>query len=68
MACDSCSSTNVNEFGVEMMIHLRTRPVENPGVLTFPRVSICMDCGASRFTTPDAELRILRDRMRPSAA
>jgi hypothetical protein len=68
MPCDLCSSTNLAEFTVEMMIHSARRSVEDPGVLALPKVLICLDCGASRFTTPDAELRILRERMRPSAA
>ena len=52
-----------------MMIHSSgIAHVVNSGVLAFPRVSICLDCGTSRFTTPDAELRILRERMRASAA
>ncbi len=52
-----------------MMIHSsQITLVVNPGVLAFPKVWICLDCGTSRFTTPDAELQILRERMRASAA
>lgn len=68
MPCDLCSSTNLAEFSVEMMIHSARRSVEDPGVLAFPKVLICLDCGASRFTTSDAELQILRERMRAAAA
>ncbi len=69
MPCDVCSSTNLAEFTVEMMIHSSAlRSAEDPGVLVLPKLLICLDCGGSRFTTPDAELRILRERMRPSAA
>jgi hypothetical protein len=50
------------EFTAEMMIHFSGHMhIENPGVLAFPQVSICLDCGASRFTTPGAELRVLRE-------
>ena len=69
MSCPSCTSLNQAEFATEMMIHSSSiTHVVNPGVLAFPRVSICLDCGTSRFTTPDAELTILRERMRASAA
>ncbi len=69
MPCDLCSSTNLAEFTVEMMIHLTADgSAEDPGVLAFSRVLVCLDCGASRFTTPDAELRMLRERIRPPAA
>jgi hypothetical protein len=69
MSCPSCASLNQAEFPTEMMIHSSSLAhIVNPGVLAFPRVSICLDCGASRFTTSDAELRILRDQMRRAAA
>ena len=69
MSCPSCASLNQAEFATEMMIHSSgIAHIVNPGVLVFPRVSICLDCGTSRFTTPDAELRMLRERMRASAA
>jgi hypothetical protein len=44
-----------------MMIHFSgIKHVDKPGVLGFPKVSVCMDCGFSGFATPEAELRILR--------
>jgi hypothetical protein len=36
--------------------------VDNPGVLTFAKILVCMDCGFSRFTTTEAQLRVLRKR------
>ena len=69
MSCPSCASLNQAEFATEMMIHSSGNAnAVNPSVLAFPKVSICLDCGASQFSTPDAELRMLRERMRPSAA
>jgi hypothetical protein len=69
MSCDLCSSANQAEFTVEMMIHLSGfRSVEDPGVLAFPKVLICFDCGASRFSLPDTLLRLLRDGTDASAA
>ncbi len=62
MSCSSCASLNEKEFTAEMMIHSSgLKHIEDPGVLAFPQVSICLDCGASRFTTPGAELRVLRE-------
>jgi hypothetical protein len=69
MSCPSCASLNQAEFTVEMMIHLSgLKHIANPGVFAFPQVSICLDCGASQFSTPDAELRMLQERMRPLTA
>jgi hypothetical protein len=43
-----------------MTIHFSgLKNVDKPAVLAFPNVSICMDCGFSWFTTPEAELRAL---------
>jgi hypothetical protein len=45
-----------------MMIHFSgPKHIEDPGVLAFPTISICLDCGASRFTTPATELKVLRE-------
>jgi len=30
-----------------------------PSVLVFPKISVCLDCGTSAFTTPDTGLAIL---------
>ena len=69
MSCSSCASLNETDFITEMMIHSSgLAHVVNPGVLAFPRVSICLDCGASRFLTPDAELRALREKVAGVAA
>lgn len=57
MSCASCGSGNQSEFAAEVLIHFRgLKNVDNPGVLAFPKVLICLDCGASRFTTSTTEL------------
>ena len=62
MSCSSCSSLNEAEFATEMMIHFSDpEQLANPGVLAFPKILICFDCGASRFNTPVTELRLLRE-------
>lgn len=62
MSCARCSSLNEAEFTSEMMIHFSgSNHLSNPGVLVFPIVLVCLDCGASRFNTPTKELRPLRE-------
>ena len=58
MKCASCVSDNQAEFPTEMSIHLR-RNLRQPGTLVIQTVLICMDCGFSEFTVPEAELREL---------
>jgi hypothetical protein len=56
MYCASCQSGNEAEFTAEMMIHFSgVRHIAKPGVLVFPKVLVCLDCGFSRFTTPETE-------------
>ena len=52
MPCAVCSSLNEAEFPAEMMIHF-SDPARtgNPDVFAVAQVSICLDCGASRFST-----------------
>ena len=69
MSCTVCTSINEAEFTAEMMIHFSgRRDIDNPGLLTFPKVSVCLDCGCSRFTTPEADLRILKNGRAASEA
>lgn len=58
MKCASCGSDNQAEFPTEMSIHLRRSP-RQPGTLVLQTLLICMDCGFSEFTVPEAELREL---------
>jgi hypothetical protein len=69
MRCESCSSANQAEFSTEMMIHFSgLKDLANPGVLVFPKVVVCLDCGYSRFRIPETELRLLREASAPSKA
>lgn len=58
MKCPSCGSDDQAEFASEMSIHLR-RSSRQPGTLVLQTILICMDCGFSQFTMPEAELREL---------
>ena len=58
-----CASGNQAEFTAEINIHFGGRKnIDNPGVLVFPRLLVCSDCGFSRFTMPGAELASLAER------
>jgi hypothetical protein len=60
MSCKLCSSANEAEFTAEIVIHFSgPRRLQNPGVLTFPNISVCLDCGSTRFVIPETELRLL---------
>jgi hypothetical protein len=57
MSCPSCLSRNEAEFPAEMNIHFPgSENLTKPSVWLFPKVLVCLDCGASRFTTPKNEL------------
>jgi hypothetical protein len=69
MMCLLCASSNQAEFAAEINIHFRGREnIDNPGVLVFPKVLVCLDCGSSRFSTPETELSRLARRPAPRAA
>jgi hypothetical protein len=57
MPCLLCASRNQAEFAAEINIHfLGLENIDDPGVLVFPKVLVCLDCGSSRFSTPETEL------------
>ena len=43
------------------MIHFSGRKLGNPGVLTFPKIFVCLDCGSTWFRVPQNELERVRD-------
>jgi hypothetical protein len=60
MACSSCGSEKQTEFSAEMNIHLPGRAgYDMPGVWVFPKILVCLNCGASVFALPEAEQRAL---------
>ena len=61
MSCASCQSDNQIEVSTEMMIHFcYVKNASDPGVLTFPKAVVCLDCGSSQFAIQEPELRVLR--------
>jgi hypothetical protein len=69
MGCAICKSSNQAEFLTEMMIHFcGLRNIDKPGALSSRKVLVCLDCGFSRFTTPETVLRVLGNGIAASAA
>jgi hypothetical protein len=60
MACRLCASENQAEFGAEINIHFPgLKGMDKPAVWTFPKLTICLDCGYADFTIAENELRHL---------
>ena len=68
MTCPSCTSSKQKEFPAEVDIHLPDlKDLDQFGVLVFPRLLVCLDCGYSSFMTPAPELDRLRAADEPLA-
>jgi hypothetical protein len=60
MPCPLCASVREREFSAEINIHFSGRNnLDKPGVFIFPGILVCLDCGFSQFTAPEAELALL---------
>ena len=56
--CRSCQSSNQAEFPSEINIHLLgIANLDKPGVLVFPSILVCLNCGFSEFVIGESELR-----------
>ena len=63
MACRICGSGKQQEFTAEININLRgSKNINNPSVLVFPNVLVCLSCGMSRFTVNSSKLALLAGR------
>jgi len=62
MACSSCASEKQTEFVAEMSIHFPGRKgLDKPVVWVFPKLVVCLGCGLTLFTIPEADLRLLEN-------
>lgn len=69
MACESCFSARESTPIVQMMIHFSgVEHLANPVRLIFPTVTVCLDCGSSRFTIAETELQAIREETARSRA
>jgi len=58
--CTSCGSANVVEFTGEIAIHFPgLKNIDKPVVWVFPKIAVCLHCGAAQFVVPEPELRLL---------
>jgi hypothetical protein len=68
MPCARCDSANQTEFPSEIAFHFAGREnLSKPHVFAFPKILVCLDCGASGFAVSQTELRFLREGMRSAA-
>jgi hypothetical protein len=64
MSCLLCASGNEAEFGSEILIHFSGfENINRSPVWVFPKLLVCLDCGSSRFVTPESELALLAERV-----
>lgn len=60
MQCRNCPSdtqATQAEFASETMIHFSgLRSIDLPGLLIFPKLLVCPECGSSWFTIPESKL------------
>ena len=67
MACKFCNSQKQNKFGSEIAVHFpELKGLEKPIVWLFSELTVCLDCGFSEFSIPEAELRVLANQNLPS--
>jgi hypothetical protein len=60
MSCPVCASIKQVEFCSEMIVHYSgLKNVDNPGVMLYPKLSFCLDCGFAQFTVAESELALL---------
>jgi len=60
MHCPTCQSSHQAQFTAEMLIHfVGLKNIDKPAVWVFPKISVCLDCGFSSFSTPKTELELL---------
>ena len=60
MYCPSCALDTQAEFTAEINIHFSgSANIDNPGLLIFPHLLVCLECGNTRFTIPETELALL---------
>ena len=63
MTCAFCASVNQAEFTAEINVHFRgLENIDYPGVLVFPKLLVCFNCGSTLFSIPETELSQLRRR------
>jgi hypothetical protein len=66
MSCPACALGKGLEFSAEMIVHTGgVKNLDNSGVMLFPKLLVCLDCGYAQFTAPEAELESLAAGIAP---
>jgi hypothetical protein len=69
MSCASCGSGNRVEFPSEINIHVPSlKSLATRGVLVFPNLVVCLDCGLTQSTLSERELNLLKEGLGRSAS
>jgi len=69
MTCQACGSERLRTFDGEMALHFPgLEGLDEPIVWVFPKVLVCLNCGAAQFVVPEAELSVLAEDRSRSAA
>ena len=51
--CSCCGNDHLQMFNGEVALHLRgMENLDKPATFVFPKVLVCLDCGASHFVIP----------------
>ena len=62
MTCRSCGSEKKIHFPIFIIIDFSgLRNLDKPGVLTFPKLAVCLGCGFSEFTLEESALPVLEE-------
>jgi len=60
VSCKRCNSPNQCTFNGEVAIHCSgPERLDEPTVLVFPKLAVCLHCGLAEFTVTGRELRLL---------
>ena len=64
MACGYCGSIKETELGTEINLHVPgPTSVPDPGVLVFPKVTVCLACRCVHFILREDELHVIEQRL-----
>jgi hypothetical protein len=63
MSCTRCLSLHQTELNTELNLHFRGLTfIGDPGILMFPKVLVCLDCGLAQFVVAERELSQIVER------
>jgi hypothetical protein len=61
--CETCGSAHQAELDGEICVHFPgLKDVQNPAIFVFPKLTVCLNCGNTKFKVPETELRLISKR------